>query len=201
MSSGTGSRAAGVVAALAILLLGTLLYQLWGPASDPTAPEPATPALTVVEPAPPARETAPPPPVIEAGEIDTAEPERGVREQLRELASGGGALTEGVMELPVMGELPADDERYDPAVEAQQIFHPFEQTLLQADPLDPDSWRAAQEQHALRNERSWRRADFLRRSGYTEEASDLMLEWSRLNGIWQARAYGRPHRPGGEDGE
>lgn len=190
MSTGTGSRAAGVIAALAILLLGTMVYQLYGPASDPEVPEPPTPAPTVLE--------QPTPPPARTQEVEEVEP---VADPQREVVAAAGELTAGVTDLPAMGELPPDDEDYDPTVEAQQIFHPFEQTLLELAPLDPESWRAAQEQHALRNERSWRRAEFLRRSGYTEEAGELMLEWARLNGIWQARAYGRPHRPGGEDGE
>lgn len=189
MSAGTGSRVAGVVAALAILLLGTVVYQWCGPAADPELPE----EITATTPAPTPIEPETPAPVVEE--------ETAPRDDLRILAAEDGALTAGALDLPRMGALAVDDEGYDPVIEARQIFHPFEQTLLDADPLDPDTWRAAQEQHALRNEGALRRADFLRRSGHPEEARELMLEWSRLNGIWQARAYGRPHRPGGEPGE
>lgn len=194
MSTSSGSRAAGVVAALVILLLGSLLYSYLGPGSEPDVPEPAIPSVTpastaaVVTPAP----VTPTPVVREAP---------GSRDELRELAEATGGLTDGVMELPRMGEMAADDAGYDPVIEARQIFHPFEQTLLGADPLDPESWRAAQEQHDLRNEGASRKAEFLRRSGHPDAARELMLEWSRLNGVWQARAYGRPHRPGGEPGE
>jgi len=191
VSTGTGSRAAGVLVALLILLLGSFLYQQWGPAGEPDPPEPTATPEPVVEVTPeptPERE----PPTL----VDKTMPDPD-RDDLRALVDLGRALTPGVMELPRMGEMAADDEDYDPVIEARQIFWHFEQTLLEADPLDPESWRAAQEQHSLRNEGASRRAEFLRRSGHPEAASELMLEWSRLNGIWQARAYGRPHRPGG----
>ena len=40
-----------------------------------------------------------------------------------------------------------------------------------------------------------RRADFLRGSGQPEAGGDLMVEWSRLYGHYQGRAYGRNPPP------
>jgi len=81
--------------------------------------------------------------------------------------------------------------RYDSVVEAQQLFAPFEDTLMETDPLTPEAWKAALETHRERNGGVMKRADFLRQSGYADEGGEMMVEWSRLYGVYQAKAYGR----------
>lgn len=105
-------------------------------------------------------------------------------------------LAEGALDFPTMKELDPTDPSYDAKIEAQQTFHPMEQTLLAADPLDPSAWRKALEQHRLRNAGIAKRAQFLQKSGHPGEAEDLIMEWNRVYGTWQARAYGRSGPPG-----
>ncbi len=130
------------------------------------------------------------PPTDPLDAVDTAADE--LSPDLRAMIEHGGPYTDEAMERPVMKELEPADPDYDPIAEAHQTFHAFEQTLLAADPLDSVSWKAALAEHQERNAGVMRRADFLRRSGHSDDARDLMLEWSRLYGIYQARAYGRP---------
>jgi hypothetical protein len=212
---GPNSRTTGVLLALGIALIGSLLYHYVGPGADEPAPVP-TPAR--IAPTPRAARTAParivaPPDADADGDEERDDGEALDREVAlpgrhsdgRErdpdhpwaaLAEDDAPLTDASVDQPKMGEMDPADPAYDPMVEAQQIFHPFEQTLMDADPLDPTAWKAALDEHRTRNGGVLRRADWLRRSGYPEDARDLMLEWSRLYGVWQARAYGRPGPPG-----
>jgi hypothetical protein len=105
-------------------------------------------------------------------------------------------LAQGALDFPNMKEVDPSDPSYDPRLEAQQAFAPMEQDLMEADPLDPDAWREALETHQLRNSGVSKRAQFLRKSGHPELAEDLMVEWGRVYGSWQARAYGRAGPPG-----
>ena len=105
-------------------------------------------------------------------------------------------LTEGAMAHRRMVELTPEDSSYDARLEAQQTFQPMEQTLMDLDSLSPETWREALEIHRLRNAGIPRRAEFLRKSGHPDAAEDLLLEWSRVYGTWQARAYGRSGPPG-----
>lgn len=105
-------------------------------------------------------------------------------------------LAQGALDFPNMKEVDPSDPSYDPRLEAQQAFAPMEQELMEADPLDPDAWREALETHQLRNSGVSKRAQFLRKSGHPELAEDLMIEWGRVYGSWQARAYGRAGPPG-----
>jgi len=100
------------------------------------------------------------------------------------------------IEYPTMKELDPEDPTYNPKIEARQAFHPMEQTLLEADPLDRQAWRDALSEHKLRNAGVSKRAQFLRQSGYPDAAQDLLEEWGRVYGSWQARAYGRAGPPG-----
>ena len=77
MSTGTGSRAAGVVAALAILLLGTVLYQLYGPALDVELPVEPTPAAPIATPsATPAPTPTPSPTPVTPADKRMPDPDR-----------------------------------------------------------------------------------------------------------------------------
>ena len=214
------SRRAITSLAVAGLLLAGLLYQRSlsesqapeATSSSPEAPSPEDSSTASQDPT----ETSGPAEVAEApsrGRVPSqAEPEETEEDptdrsdvpedaaeelppELRAMVEGGGPYTDEAMEYPVMKELELTDPHYDPVTEARQTFHAFEQTLLAADPLDPVSWKAALAEHQVRNAGVMRRADFLRRSGQEEDARDLMLEWSRLYGIYQARAYGRPTTP------
>ena len=106
------------------------------------------------------------------------------------------SLAQGALDFPNMKEIDPSDPSYDPRLEAQQAFAPMEQDLMEADPLGPDAWREALETHQLRNSGVSKRAQFLRKSGHPELAEDLMVEWGRVYGSWQARAYGRVGPPG-----
>jgi hypothetical protein len=105
-------------------------------------------------------------------------------------------LTEGATDFPNMKEVDPSESAYDPKLEAQQAFAPMEEDLLASDPLDPEAWRQALETHRLRNAGVTKRAQFLRESGHPELAEDLIVEWGRVYGTWQARAYGRAGPPG-----
>ncbi len=111
------------------------------------------------------------------------------------LLESGEALSAEAVVKPKMNEMDPGSTDYDPMVEAHQLFAPFEDTLRAAEPLDPTAWKAALEQHRDRNGGVMRRAEFIRASGYPDKAGDLMIEWSRLYGIYQAQAYGRPPTP------
>jgi len=113
-----------------------------------------------------------------------------------ELPSDYEILTQSAMDFPNMKELDPEDPAYDPRLEAHQAFAPMEKDLLVADPLDPAAWRRALDRHRLRNTGVSKRAEFLRKSGHPQMAEDLMVEWSRVYGTWQARAYGRSGPPG-----
>ena len=106
------------------------------------------------------------------------------------------SLTEGAMDFPNMKELDPSESAYDPRLEAQQAFAPMEDDLLAAEPLGPEDWRQALETHRLRNAGVSKRAQYLRESGHPELAEDLIAEWGRVYGTWQARAYGRAGPPG-----
>lgn len=112
------------------------------------------------------------------------------------LATEYWPLAIGALDFPVQKELDLGDPNYDPRTEAQQAFAPMEKDLMAADPLDPAAWKAALEVHRERNLGVSKRAAFLRKSGYPDEATELMTEWSRIYGSWQARAYGRAGPPG-----
>jgi hypothetical protein len=106
------------------------------------------------------------------------------------------SLAQEALEFPNMKEIDPSDSSYDPRLEAQQAFAPMEQDLMEADPLGPETWREALEAHQLRNSGVSKRAQFLRKSGHPELAEELMVEWGRVYGSWQARAYGRAGPPG-----
>ena len=112
------------------------------------------------------------------------------------LATDYWPLAIGALDFAVQKELDLGDPNYDPRIEAQQAFAPMERDLLAADPLDPAAWKAALKIHRERNLGVSKRAAFLRKSGYPDEATELMTEWSRIYGSWQARAYGRAGPPG-----
>jgi len=105
-------------------------------------------------------------------------------------------LTDGATDFPNMKEIDPGESAYDPRLEAQQAFAPMEEDLLAADPLGPEDWRQALETHRLRNAGVSKRAQYLRESGHPELAEDLIAEWGRVYGTWQARAYGRAGPPG-----
>ncbi len=105
-------------------------------------------------------------------------------------------LTEGATDFPNMKEIDPSESAYDPRLEAQQAFAPMEADLLTADPLGPNAWRQALDTHKLRNAGVSKRAQYLRESGHPELAEDLIAEWGRVYGTWQARAYGRAGPPG-----
>ena len=117
------------------------------------------------------------------------EPVDGLQEDHRTLALGA-------LDFPDMKEIDPADPSYDPRLEAQQAFAPMEADLLAADPLDSVAWRDALERHKLRNLGVSKRAQFLRESGQPELAEELVLEWGKIYGTWQARAYGRAGPPG-----
>jgi len=117
------------------------------------------------------------------------EPVDGLQEDYR-------ALALGALDFPDMKAIDPADPSYDPRLEAQQAFAPMEADLLAADPLDSGAWRDALERHKLRNLGVSKRAQFLRESGQPELAEDLVLEWGKIYGTWQARAYGRAGPPG-----
>jgi hypothetical protein len=117
------------------------------------------------------------------------DPVDGLQEEHRSLAMGA-------LNFPDMKSLDPDDPSYDPRLEAQQTFAPMEADLLAADPLDSVAWREALERHKLRNLSVTKRAQFLRQSDQPEAAEELVLEWGKIYGTWQARAYGRAGPPG-----
>ena len=117
------------------------------------------------------------------------EPVDGLQEDYR-------ALAIGALDFPDMKAIDPADPSYDPRLEAQQAFAPMEADLLASEPLDSVAWRDALERHKLRNLGVTKRAQFLRESGQPELAEDLVLEWGKIYGTWQARAYGRAGPPG-----
>jgi hypothetical protein len=127
----------------------------------------------------------------EADEPDGTPPEADPSDHAPFLVDAPESLTAEARRRPLMSEIGPNDVRYSSITEAHQIFAPFEDTLQEADPLTPDLWKAALETHRERNAGVLKRADFLRRSGYPEEAGEMMVEWSRLYGLYQAKAYGR----------
>jgi hypothetical protein len=212
--SNTRSRLSAFVA-LAVVATGGAYWLTTdpGPGGEPSpedlrVPETAGVAPTTSEAAPPSASAEPngrpdgANSEVSASEIElqTAESEVGRTEDPPE--EEGGApwdyepMAQGSLDFPNMRELDPTDPAYDPHVEAQQAFAPMEQDLLAADPLDPSAWREALERHKLRNAGVSKRAQFLLKSGHPELAEDLLIEWSRVYGSWQARAYGRAGPPG-----
>ncbi len=204
-----------LVAVIGVLLVGGLML-VFGPGDDeaepssepaPVAHEPVTRSRTVDV----GERTGPSPfrtPAATAAEGDEADEEdEDVPEDVPEdededephplaaMVEDGSPITEAARREPKMSEMDPADDRYDPIVDAQQLFAPFEDTLLAAPELTPAVWKAALEQHQDRNLGPMRRAEFLRESGQAEAGGDLMLEWSRLYGHYQARAYGRTPPP------
>jgi hypothetical protein len=101
------------------------------------------------------------------------------------------------MELPAMASIDPKDARYDPVVEAEQAFHPFEQALIAARPLTPPKWKGLLDQFREQNGKVIGRAGDLRRAGHADDAREFMEEWSRIYGLYQAEAYDRappPHK-------
>jgi len=125
----------------------------------------------------------------DAGEPEEGEP--GSPEFVAYLLDAPDSITAEARQQPVMAEIGPEDVRYDSLVEAAQIFAPFEDTLMETDPLTPEAWKAALETHRERNGGVMKRADFLRRSGHPDQGGEMMVEWSRLYGVYQAKAYGR----------
>jgi|GEM_PF-6689070 len=111
------------------------------------------------------------------------------------LLDRGESLTAEAMQRPDMSTLDAKDDDYDAIDEAHQLFNPFEQTLRAAQPLTPEAWKAAMTEHKEDNGAVIARAGDLRRAGHPEEAGEMMMEWSRLYGLYQAQAYGRAPHP------
>lgn len=200
--------------ALALLAVGVLALggAAWLLSASPDAPDsPASPAAS--EAPPPAAAdaglpTATPEPGAPAAEDLPAEARRPAvgsdspaagRAHAREPAPKGLAAlvdrgqpwSDEAMKLPKMRELDPDDPRYDPVSEAQQHFHPYEEALREAQPLDPDKWRSLLTEFKDHNAEVIARAGDLRRAGHPEDAREFMLEYARLQKHYQAQAYGR----------
>ena len=101
----------------------------------------------------------------------------------------GAWLTSAAMEKPSMAELAATDPSYDGAVEARQLFHPFERDLRSAEPLDSTSYRALLSKHKAGNAGTLKRVMDLRSQGRDQAATDLYQEWSRLFELYRKKAY------------
>jgi hypothetical protein len=111
------------------------------------------------------------------------------------LLDRGEPLTAQAAAKPDMAELGPDHDDYDAIDEAHQLFHDFEEALRASQPLDPTAWKDALAEHKETNAKVIARAGELRREGHPDEAHDLMTEWSRLYGLYQAQAYGRAPHP------
>ncbi len=201
-----------VIAALGLVVVIFAIRYFQQPATPPDEPTTRSKTVTIgpdTPRGPSIRDrTKPPPPDTKEGEDASPEDENenenedeneseneeeneGSESGFAFLLGDGTTLTEDARTQPDMREIGPDDARYNPLTEAQQLFAPFEDTLRETDPLTPEAWKAALEVHRERNLGVMKRADFLRQSGYPEEGGELMVEWSRLYGIYQAQAYGR----------
>ena len=161
------------------------------PAVQPTE-RPAPPSTKASEPSPaePARGEEPAP--SGAAAEDGAEDGEGEKANpFAVLLDRGQAFTDEAAAAPDMAGMNPDDEAYDPLTEARQIFHEFETDLLGHQPLNPAVFRQLLKKHKETNGNILRRAEVLRKAGHPEDAADMMGEWSRLYGHYQAQAYGR----------
>jgi hypothetical protein len=107
----------------------------------------------------------------------------------------GQSLTVDAMSQPKMSEMVPSDPKYNPAVEARQRFHFFEEELRKAQPLNPESWRRIQKAHVDDYKGVLQRSKELSDEGRTLEARALIEEWSELQSKYQAQAYGRVPPP------
>ncbi len=148
--------------------------------AQPTRVEPNKPAPTQQDPA-----------AEEAEETEeAAEPAEGSN-PFAVLLDSGQAFTDEAAGMQDMSALDPEDDAYDPLTEARQIFHDFENDLRGHQPLNPPVFKQLLKKHKETNAEILRRADALRKAGQPEYAADMMGEWSRLYGHYQAQAYGR----------
>lgn len=191
-----------MAASLAVILLAMFLLR------DPVPPPPEepVPAPRIATLAPPAAPQSAPatsspaasPPSTDADTpaADEAEPEREPEgNPFAAFLAPPEPLTAGQDEHPPMESLEASDPRYSATVEAQQLFSPFEQALLAAEPLSPGVYKALLTDFKQHNMKVLKRADWLRKAGEPDAATELMSEWGRLFDHYKAQAYGRGQVP------
>lgn len=128
---------------------------------------------------------------------DPAEPTmgRGLDHPLLALMDSGQSFTADAAKQPDMRGISPNDPKYDPIVDADQLFHGFEEALRAARPLDATRFRKLVGEWKERNRGVLDRAQELRKAGHPEASRAVMEEWSRLWGIYQAEAYGRAPPP------
>jgi hypothetical protein len=199
-----------MAAGLAVILLALGLLRDPVPEAAPTpapAPRMATSAATARAPgmrSPPARAGAPQPDEDGAGERRDDE-----REEERGATTGSTAdnpfavfldrpalLSDGAADHPPMESLDVGDDAYDPVIEARQLFAPFEQALVARQPLTPGTYKAMLTDFKDQNMKVLKRADWLRKTGHADDATELMTEWGRMFDHYKAQAYARaPQEP------
>ncbi len=190
-----------VVGGLAAILIG--LYQLRQPVPEPPA-EP-TPAPRVARLATEPQDAgsgadagdAHADPQADRGEAhaDPAADEEPTGNPFAVFLEPPDLLTAGQENHPAMESLDATDARYSATIEARQLFAPFEQALVAEEPLNPGIYKALLTEYKDQNTKVIKRADWLRKSGQPDAATDLMAEWGRLFDHYKAQAYGRGQVP------
>lgn len=193
-----------MAAGLAVILLGLFLLQ----DPVPEAPQDPTPEPRIArtaERAPGPRTGATPPAgsaqdseaELEAPDEDPADTDSAAPDDnpFAVFLAPPEALTEGADRHPPMDSLDATDGGYSATIEARQLFAPFEQALLAAEPLGPGTYKELLTEFKDHNMKVLKRADWLRKNGHADAATDLMGEWGRLFDHYKAQAYGRPPVP------
>ncbi len=194
--------------ALPWVIGGAIVFAIVHFARDKGMEDPVVPPASETAPAEPTESRVPParvppsepapsqqePSTEEAEEAEgadgAAEPAEGSN-PFAVLLDQGQAFTDEAAGMQDMSTLDPDDEAYDPLTEARQIFHDFEDDLRGHQPLNPPVFKQLLKKHKERNGDILKRADALRKAGHPEYAADMMGEWSRLYGHYQAQAYGR----------
>jgi hypothetical protein len=90
-----------------------------------------------------------------------------------------------------MESLPVGDPAYSAQIEARQIFAPFEAAMAAAEPLNPGTYKALLSEFKDDNMKVLKRAEWLRKGGHPDAATELITEWGRLFDHYKAQAYGR----------
>jgi hypothetical protein len=103
----------------------------------------------------------------------------------------GTPMTAGAMDRPSMAAMEPTDPEYDPAVDAQQRFHGYEQDILAAAPLSPESWKTITQSHQDDIKGVFKRSKELVDAGENDKARLLIEEWAELQNKYKAQAYGR----------
>lgn len=189
-----------MAAGLALILLA--LGVLRDPVPDAPTPDDVTPSQETRPPetAPPAVASDPTHHVAEPDESpetsdDPSAPQDGDGNPFAVFLAPPDPLTDGQEAHVAMSSLEVTDDRYSPRIEAHQLFAPFEQALIAAEPLSPGVYKALLTEFKEHNMKVLKRADWLRKAGDPEAAVELMAEWGRLFDHYKAQAYGRAPVP------